>query len=147
MPGATAAQEPARSRPSVPSAPAAHWREAPDFVALFVPRRYREAYRAFVSPLRLEEVLPGVAADEHSLHPPGAWAAHPEGPADAFGSGGTYERWKLARVFGSQQANVARGPRGDRGLVDESWTLVSPYPSPDLSGLEAGTLLIILRVP
>ena len=66
---------------------------------------------------------------------------------DAFGAGGTYDRWKLARVFGAHQPNVARGPRGDRGLIDESWTLVSPYPSADLGRLEPGTLLIVVRVP
>ena len=61
--------------------------------------------------------------------------------------GGTYDRFKLARLFGSHRPDVARGPHGRRGLVEESWTLMSPYPSPDLSQLEPGTLLIVLRVP
>jgi len=147
LPGTPAAQESAFARPADPPTQIARWQEAPAFVALFVPRLYREAYRAFVSPLGLDAALRVVASDAHSLHPPGAWTPRRENPADAFGAGGPYDRWKLARVFGSQQPEVARGPRGEHGLVDESWTLVSPYPSPDLSRLEPGTLLIVVRVP
>jgi hypothetical protein len=147
LPGAPAAQPSALARPADPPSQAARWREAPDFVALFVPRPYRAAYRAFVSPLGLDAALRTVASDEHSLHPPGAWIPRRESPPDAFGAGGPYDRWKLARVFGSRQPEVARGPRGGDGLVDESWTLVSPYPSPDLTRLEPGTLLIAVRVP
>jgi hypothetical protein len=132
---------------ATPAASAAGWREAPRYLALFVPRIYRDAYRSFVSPLGIDAVLRAVAADEHTRHAPGAWTARPESPTDAFGSGGTYDRFTLARLFGSRRPLVARGPQGRNGHVDESWTLVSPYPSPDLSRLEPGTLLIILRVP
>jgi hypothetical protein len=133
--------------PAPPPASAAQWREAPDYLALFVPRVDRPFYRAFVSSLELDAVLHAVAPDEDALHPPGAWTAREENPLDAFGAGGTYDRFKLARLFGSHRPNVARGPRGQRGLVEESWTLVSPYPTPDLSRLQQGTLLIVLRVP
>ena len=149
VPGAVAhAQAPAASvRPSDPPASPAQWREAPEFLALFVPRAYRDSYRAFVSPLTLDAVLRVVASDTGSLHAAGSWTAHPENPVDAFGTGGTYDRGKLARLFGSQRPGVARGPRGRDGLVDESWTLVGPYPSADLNRLEPGTLLIVLRIP
>jgi hypothetical protein len=142
------AQAPAApARPADPPASAAQWREAPEFLALFVPRPYRDSYRAFVSPLTLDAALRVVASDAGSLHAAGSWMAHAENPVDAFGTGGTYDRGKLARLFGSQRPVVARGPRGRHGLVDESWTLVGPYPSADLSRLEPGTLLIILRIP
>jgi hypothetical protein len=39
---------------------------------------------------------------------------------------------------------VARGPRGAAGRPAEAWTLISPYPSGDLTRLEAGTMLIVL---
>jgi len=132
---------------ATPPASVAQWREATDSPALFVPRVDRLSYRAFVSPLGLDAVLRAVAPDPDALHPPGAWTARPENPVDAFGTGGTYDRFTLARLFGSHRPNVARGPRGRHGLVEESWTLVSPYPAADLGRLEPGTLLIVLRVP
>ena len=149
VPGAVPhAQAPAApAHPADPPPSAAGWREAPEYLALFVPRVYRESYRAFVSSLSLDAALRIVASDAGSLHAPGSWIAHPENPLDAFGTGGTYDRWKLARLFGSQRPGVARGPRGDDQRVDESWTLVGPYPSADLNRLESGTLLIVLRVP
>jgi hypothetical protein len=53
----------------------------------------------------------------------------------------------VARLYGSRQPRVARGARADEGRVVESWTLVSPYPSADLTRLEHGTLRIVLRTP
>ena len=146
-PVSRAQDAPRLAAPLAPPASAARWREAPDYVALFVARPYRDAYRAFISPLELDAALHTVAGEETSIPAPGAWTAHPESPLDVFGAGGTYDRWKLARLFGSHRPEVARGPRGRGGVVEESWTLVAPYPSPDLSRLERGTLLIILRVP
>ena len=146
-PMSRAQDTPALAAPAAPPDSPARWREARDYVALFVARPYRDAYRAFVSPLELDAALHTVATEEASIQAPGAWTAHPESPLDVFGSGGTYDRWKLARLFGSRRPDVARGPRGHDGVVEESWTLVGPYPSTDLSRLERGTLLIILRVP
>ena len=135
--------------PAAPVGLGGGWRDAPEYTAMFVPRVYRDDYRAFTSPLSLDTVLRLVtgnpAPDE--TPPPGAWHAHAENPLDAFGMGGTYDRWKISRLYGSRRPVVARGPRGHQGIVEESWTFISPYPSADLERLEPGTLLIVLRVP
>jgi len=146
-PASRAQDGPALATPAAPPGSPARWREVPEYVALFVARPYREAYRAFVSPLELDAALHILTPEAESLAVPGAWTTHPESPLDVFGTGGTYDRSKLARLFGSRQPEVARGPRGHNGVVDEAWTLLAPYPSLDLSRLEHGTLLIILRVP
>jgi hypothetical protein len=123
-------------------------RPAPQFLDLFAPRLHREAYRAFVSPLRIEDLLTRFAADPQVQHPPGSWTATPTGPRDAFGEAGTYHRFRLIRLYGSTQARVARGPRSaDDGQTLETWTLVSPYPDTSLTRLEPGTLILVLRVP
>ncbi len=148
---APSAALPASPKPEVtqPASPKAEaWDEAPAYLALFVPRMYRAAYRAFTTSASLNAVLSRIGADvEDSAQGPGAWIPHQENPVDAFGMGGTYDRWKLSRLFGSRRPSVARGVRGRGTLVEESWTLISPYPSVDLERLEPGTLLIVLRVP
>jgi hypothetical protein len=127
---------------------AATWREAPEYLPLFAPSGPRAgAYRTFVSPLDLDEVLRRLDAEGALLAPPGAWQPKPLLPFDAFGQMGRYDRWALARLYGARRARVARGPRGSDGHVTESWTLISPYPDPALSRLEPGTLLIVLRIP
>jgi hypothetical protein len=122
------------------------WRDAPEHRAIFAPASRRGAYRAAVSPLALDAVLQALVADPSLVRVPGAWRPRDRLPADAFGRGGRYDRWTLARLYGSRQPRVARGARVDDGGVVESWTLVSPYPSPDLTRLDPGTLLIVLRI-
>jgi len=78
---------------------------------------------------------------------PGAWEPKELLPFDAFGQTGRYDRWSVARLYGSRRARVARGPRSVQGHVTEAWTLISPYPDTSLTRLEAGTLLIVLRIP
>ena len=137
------------SRPgAVPNANL-RWREAPEYVALFAPRSIRDAYRAFVTDAGMDEALRRITADPAitALAGPGSWRAAPENPFDAFGGGGTYDRWRVARLYRSRRPLVARGPRGTADAVAESWTLISPYPSPGLDALEPGTLLIAVRVP
>jgi hypothetical protein len=149
MPALPRAQDsPHLARPSAPPGSIARWREAPEYVALFAPPVYRDAYRAFVSKVDLATALRLVAGDAGTaIASAGAWQSHPENPLDAFGSGGTFDRWKIARLYGSRRPAVARGPRGVNGIVEESWTLISPYPAADLGQLAPGTLLIVLRVP
>jgi len=64
---------------------------------------------------------------------------------DAFGSGGTYNRFALARLYGGMRVRVARGWRrnGDRF---ESVTLLTPYPDVALTRLEPGTMTITVTV-
>ncbi len=63
------------------------------------------------------------------------------GPLDAFGSGGSYERSALSRLYGGTRPRVVRGWQedGDRLI---STTLISPYPDPTLTRLIAGTMEI-----
>ena len=125
--------------------PQAAWREAPEYVSLFAPPAQRAAYRAYVSPLGLEATLTQVTADDAALHPPGAWTPRAMIPYDAFGLGGSYNRWKVAGLYRSRRANVAHGPRLDHGQM-EFWTLIAPYPDPAVHRLEPGTLIIVLRM-
>jgi hypothetical protein len=128
--------------------PGAPWREEPGYLPLLAPAGERSAaYRAYTSPLDLEATLRQLESDTTLARGPGAWQAQSMLPADAFGQAGRYDRTAMARVYGARQPRVARGPRMDNGRLLESWTLISPYPDETLSRLEAGTLLIVLRVP
>jgi hypothetical protein len=133
--------------PGAEGLPDGRWRESPEYVALFAPRLYRDAYRALTSPVELDALLQLVSTQHDTIQAPDSWRPRQENALDTFGAGGTYDRWKLARLYGSRRPTVARGPRGRNGIVEEMWTLVSPYPSADLDRLESGTLLIVLRVP
>jgi hypothetical protein len=123
------------------------WLEVPAYVPLFAPATHAGAYRAFVSPLPLTELLRTLADDQTLLRPPGAWEGRRGGALDAFGRSGGYDRWTLAQLYGGRGATVARGPRAVGGRVVESWALISPYPDPQLRRLEPGTLILVLMVP
>ena len=122
------------------------WREAPEYVKLLAPWAHREAYRVYVSPWGLDATLKHLLADSALRHPPGAWQPRAMIPYDAFGLSGSYNRWKVAGLYRSRRAYVARGPRLDHGQR-ESWTLIAPYPDVALQRLESGTLIIVLRIP
>jgi hypothetical protein len=130
-----------------PAAQDVGWRDAPAFLDLFTPAAGREAYRAATSPADLDTVLRTMAGDASMVRTPDAWTPRAESILETFGRSGTYDRWTLARLFGSRQARVARGAKAVDGRVIESWTLISPYPDPRLERLEPGTLLIVLRIP
>lgn len=139
------ATHPIRAQGRETGTPPSGWRSAPEYVRLFAPQQlHRDAYKAFVSRDSLETVLARLAADPLSLHPPGAWMRSAELPLDAFGRTGSYDRGRLARLYGAARVNVARGPRGAAGRPAEAWTLLSPYPDPAFQRLEPGTLLIVL---
>jgi hypothetical protein len=130
---------------AAPSAqpPPGAWQEAAGYLPLFAPFGARAAaYRIFVTTLPIDALLGRLAQDPSLLHPPGAWLPAPALPADAFGQTGRYDRSRLARLYGARRPVVARGPRG-AGRPAEAWTLVSPYPSRDLTRLEPGTMLIV----
>ena len=121
--------------------------EAPIFVPLFTPRSVPSGtYRAFTSREPLDAVLARLSADASLLHANGSFEARPEGPAEAFGQNGGYNRWKVALLYGAQRPRVARGPRMENGRVVEAWTLISPYPDAQLEHLNPGTLLIVLHL-
>jgi hypothetical protein len=60
---------------------------------------------------------------------------------DAFGSGGSYDRAKLARLYGGTRVRVQRTwAARDQEFV--SITRLSPYPDATLTHLDSGTLEI-----
>jgi len=140
-----AAASPLIGAQAPPKASPVAWTSTPQYVRLFAPTGERaEAYRAYTSSLSLQEVLQRLETDSALLHPPGAWAPVAMLPQDAFGRTGNYQIWKLSRLFGARRAMVARGPRDTGNGAAEAWTLISPYPSPELERLEPGTLLLVL---
>jgi hypothetical protein len=121
--------------------------EAPAFVPLFTPRGVPAGtYRTFTTAEGLDAALARVHQDLSVR--PGVGSFEPESvlAAEAFGQSGGYNRWKLALLYGAKRTRVARGPRLENGRVVEAWTLISPYPDPSLEHLNAGTLLIVLRL-
>jgi hypothetical protein len=121
------------------------WRESPEHVRLFAPEAHQTEYQAFVTTEPLDTVLGRVTVLPH-LSAPGSWVPEPLGPRDAFGLSAPYNRFLVARLYTAGPARVARGPHdGAQGL--ETWTLVSPYPRASLRALDAGTLLLVFRVP
>ena len=124
--------------------PLGDWTESPAHVRLFAPPAHQAAYRAFVSPVALDEVLRRIAAIQPG--PPGAWRPDDVSPLDAFGSSGSYNLFQLVRSYLRNRPRTAHGPWAtDEGL--ETWTLVSPYPTAGLDAVEPGTLLLAMRVP
>ena len=127
-------------------AAAAGFRRAPGFLPVFTPQRHRDAYTTWVAPLPIDDVLRRLEPVPQLLHPPESWRATPTLPVDAFGDSGTYDKSRLTRLYGATRVMVARGPVAPLSAPAETWTLLSPYPSPALDHLERGTLLIILRL-
>jgi hypothetical protein len=60
---------------------------------------------------------------------------------DAFGTGGTYRRSALARVYGGRRVRVERGWTRTAQQF-QSVTRLSPYPNASLSRLKSGTMEI-----
>jgi hypothetical protein len=121
------------------------WREAPEYLRLFVPEAHQSQYRAFVSPGPLAAAVARIRASAASL-PAGAWELENLGPLDAFGLSGRYTPYLLSRLYTAGPAHVARGPH-ESAQGYETWTLVSPYPDAALTRLSGGTLLLVMRVP
>jgi hypothetical protein len=131
--------------PGAQPPPSGVWQDASGYLRLFAPFGTRAAaYRIFVTTLPIDRLLSRLAQDPSLLHPPGAWVPAPALPADVFGQTGSYDRSRLARLYGARRPVVARGPRGAAGRPAEAWTLVSPYPSRDLTRLESGTMLVVV---
>ena len=121
--------------------------ETPAYVPLFTPRALPPGtYRTYTSRQDLDSVLAAIRIDATLQAGPGSFAAESVIASEAFGQSGGYNRWKLALLYGAARARLARGPKVENGRVVETWTLVSPYPDPDLERLQSGTLLIVLRL-
>ena len=131
---------------AAPAGAAVLWQEAAEYVSLFAPVGHADSYEIAVTPTGLDDVLKDLSADQTLVRTPDAWAVRSESATDVFGTAGRYNRWLLARLYGSRQIRVARGARADRGRVVEAWTLISPYPSADLRTLHPGTMRLILNV-
>jgi hypothetical protein len=69
------------------------------------------------------------------------WTIETSAPLDALGTAGSYDRAKVARLYGGQYPSVARGWLDEDGRF-QAITLVSPYPNRQLTALEPGTLVI-----
>lgn len=134
-------------QPAAQPASGVTWQDAPAYVALFTPPSHAPSYRTATSPSDVPTILNNLSGDSTLEQAPGAWTSRSQSALDAFGKTGPYDRWKLARLYGSRQATVVRGTRRVGDGPSESWTLISPYPDPRLERLESGTLLIVLRLP
>jgi hypothetical protein len=65
---------------------------------------------------------------------------------DAFGTAGSYDRSKLAQLYGGVRPKVTHGWKKSADRF-ESFTLISPYPDASLTRLEAGTMTIRWIIP
>jgi hypothetical protein len=124
---------------------------APQLAKLFTPRHVPDGtYQVTVmreginAALRL--VKEALAPDARPGEPAGTWQVQQLDPLEAFGTGGLYDRSRVARLYTGRRASVVRGPVEGRGRTLAAVTLISPYPDPTLSRLETGTMVILLRI-
>jgi hypothetical protein len=113
----------------------------PALAGLFTPPRPAVGrYEVCTSSRALEALL--ADGREDGIHFGGVEAQE---ALDAFGSGGSYNRFALTRLYRGVRVRLARGWRqeGDRF---ESVTLLSPYPDAALTRLEPGTMTITLTL-
>lgn len=69
------------------------------------------------------------------------WTIETAPPLDVFGTAGSYDRSRVARLYGGRYPSVAHGWLDENGRF-QAITLVSPYPNRQLTALEPGTLVI-----
>jgi hypothetical protein len=93
----------------------------------------------------LARVKQALAPGASAANPAGSWQVQQLDPLEAFGTAGTYDRSKVARLYAGRRVSVVRGPVERGGKVVAAVTLISPYPDATLSRVEKGTLVIILR--
>jgi hypothetical protein len=100
----------------------------PALVALFTPAHPRLGHYE-------------VCALDEALRPVNGGEVEALEALDAFGAAGTYDRSRLARLYGGTRVQVARGWNRNGGRF-ESITRLSPYPDTSLTHLLPGTLEI-----
>jgi len=86
-------------------------------------------YEVCTSPRQLSDLVPA------------GWQVQQLPPLDALGAAGTYNRQRVAQLYGGRLALVARGRIDGSGQV-ESRTYISPHPDVRLEHLVPGTLII-----
>ena len=111
----------------------------PRLVSLFTP--HRPVVGAYDVCTTAEPIDRAVASmpDEHAA------PAETLDALDAFGAAGPYDRGALNRLYDGRRPKVVRAWREADGHF-ESLTFVSPYPNPELTELNSGTLVIVYRV-
>jgi hypothetical protein len=77
---------------------------------------------------------------------PRSWKIERLAAAEAFDGAALFDRARVARQYAGRHPRVARGPLTTGGDVTAVVLLMSPYPEPDLSGLNAGTLVMTVRL-
>ncbi|HUC75879.1 MAG TPA: hypothetical protein VMS04_11340 [Vicinamibacterales bacterium] len=107
----------------------------PAFLALFTPARSQYgSYEVCTTTESVEKT----AAGHPNIHL--AEAERLEA-LDVFGAAGSYDRSKLAYLYGGRRATVVRGWRVLNNRL-ESLTFISPYPDVSLTRLNSGTMII-----
>jgi hypothetical protein len=119
---------------------------SPAHTRLFVPPALHDGLsEAFV----VEASIDDVAAEYRRISPPrqrASFRIEAVGSLDAFDGAAMYDRARVARLYRSRRARIARGPIIRDGRVREMVTLISPYPDGRLERLVEGTLVIVLRI-
>jgi hypothetical protein len=106
----------------------------------------RDLYQVFERRLEIAQLAAILrAADPRPAE--GAWELQRTGPGDAFGGEGLYDRARLAMLVGGGKITVARGSLKAADGSVTAYTLLSPYPEPELTELRTGTMTIVVRVP
>jgi hypothetical protein len=132
---------------------------APELARLFTPQNAPDdSYQVNVirEPIeaarRTVMAAAGVAPDESrpgSAEPAagataGPWQLTRMDGLQAFGTGGRYDRSRLARLYRGRPVSVVRGPIERDGRTVAAVTMISPYPDATLTRLEEGTLVVLL---
>jgi|SRR5262245_293351 len=100
------------------------------------------AFTALFTPMRPHVGRYQVCTSEAPLDEPDAESIE---ALDAFGTAGTYDRARLARLYGGTRVRVARS-WSENGREITSITRLSPYPDATLTRLLPGTMAIRFTV-
>jgi hypothetical protein len=132
-----------------PGALAVPGQAAPLLARIFTPRHAPAgAYQVAVLPQGIAEATRAVREalnpSARPDAPAGAWVTRTEDALDAFGTAGTYDRSRMARLYSGHGPSVVRAPVVRDGVTVASVMLCSPYPDATLTRLEPGTLVIVI---
>ena len=120
---------------------------SPEHRITFAPPNQAERYQFFVTPAPIDEVA-AFYVERTPQGPADHFVVRPGAP-DAFDNLAQFSRSKLARLYKGRAPRLARGPiMASKGSPDLEAValLMSPYPEPDLSGLNSGTLIMLVSV-